>query len=263
MNTRLIYVPSTKIRESVEKQDLWVPSPEECKAADLLGTFASGISMVGSYFDLCSTNQMIPSQEDYISSSLKFHSRDIGSLSTEQLNAMKARLARTYNTLVAEHSLLSLCTESGNFCECYKEELLNTHESVDLVVKLNEDSHPIGFAIHLSTPGAKKWQVTKNIRQAGRGKRWPWPVKHIWADFKRMQRVSNIHLFEYFYGANIVLTMILFDTPALKEFNTRFLLATHPYPPKVAKQLLRECREDIELLGWEYAQRKWAKFVGI
>lgn len=46
-----------------------------------------------------------------------------------------------------------------------------------------------------------------------------------------------------------------------KEFNRRFLLAIHPYPPMVAKQLLRECHEDIVLLGWEHTQNKWMRFV--
>ena len=48
-----------------------------------------------------------------------------------------------------------------------------------------------------------------------------------------------------------------------KEFNLRFLLATQPYMPKVALGLVGECREDIEIFGLEYAQKKWAKFVGI
>ena len=46
-----------------------------------------------------------------------------------------------------------------------------------------------------------------------------------------------------------------------KEFNAHFLLAIQFYPLELAKQLLRECREDIVLLGWEHTQRKWVKFV--
>lgn len=53
------------------------------------------------------------------------------------------------------------------------------------------------------------------------------------------------------------------DMLTKKEFNARFLLATQPYMPKVALALIRECREDIGVFGQEYAQRKWAKFVGI
>lgn len=48
-----------------------------------------------------------------------------------------------------------------------------------------------------------------------------------------------------------------------KEFNIRFLLKTRPYIPKVALGLVRECREDIKMFGMEYAQNKWAKFIGI
>ncbi len=48
-----------------------------------------------------------------------------------------------------------------------------------------------------------------------------------------------------------------------QEFNIRFLLAAQPYMLKVARTLIRECREDIELFSLEFAQRKWAKFAGI
>ncbi len=46
-----------------------------------------------------------------------------------------------------------------------------------------------------------------------------------------------------------------------KQFNTRFLLATRPYIPKVAQALVRECRDDIRIFGLEFAQQKWAKFI--
>jgi len=49
----------------------------------------------------------------------------------------------------------------------------------------------------------------------------------------------------------------------MQEFSLRFLLAAQPYMLKVARALIRECREDIGIFGLEYAQRKWAKFVGI
>lgn len=48
----------------------------------------------------------------------------------------------------------------------------------------------------------------------------------------------------------------------IKEFNSRFLLAVQCYPPKVARELVRECRDDIKAFGWERAQKKWAKFLG-
>lgn len=46
-----------------------------------------------------------------------------------------------------------------------------------------------------------------------------------------------------------------------QEFNIRFLLAVQPYMPKMARALIRERREDIEIFSLEYAQRKWAKSV--
>jgi len=48
-----------------------------------------------------------------------------------------------------------------------------------------------------------------------------------------------------------------------REFNLRFLSELQRYTPKVAKDLLRECRNDIQFGGLRYAQRKWAKFIGL
>jgi len=48
-----------------------------------------------------------------------------------------------------------------------------------------------------------------------------------------------------------------------KDFSLRFLLAAQCFMPQVAHQLIRECQDDIEIFGLEYAQKKWAKFVGI
>lgn len=47
------------------------------------------------------------------------------------------------------------------------------------------------------------------------------------------------------------------------EFNALFLLVTQRYMPKVSRRLIREARDDIELLGREEAQRIWGKFVGL
>ncbi|MBA7560655.1 hypothetical protein ES708_02284 [subsurface metagenome] len=46
-----------------------------------------------------------------------------------------------------------------------------------------------------------------------------------------------------------------------KQFNIRFLLATRPYMPKVARALVRDCRDDIKIFGLNFAQQKWAKFI--
>lgn len=47
-----------------------------------------------------------------------------------------------------------------------------------------------------------------------------------------------------------------------EEFNIRFLLAAQRYMLKVALALIRECRNDIQSRGLEFAQKKWAKFMG-
>lgn len=46
-----------------------------------------------------------------------------------------------------------------------------------------------------------------------------------------------------------------------EEFNLRFLLALSCYMPSVAKELLEGCRDDIRLFGFEYAQKKWSRFI--
>lgn len=46
-----------------------------------------------------------------------------------------------------------------------------------------------------------------------------------------------------------------------EEFNLRFLLALSCYIPSVAKELLEDCRDDIRLSGFEYAQKKWSRFI--
>ncbi len=48
-----------------------------------------------------------------------------------------------------------------------------------------------------------------------------------------------------------------------EEFNLRFVGELQRYPPKVARDLLRECQNDIQSQGWWYAQRRWAKFIGL
>jgi hypothetical protein len=50
------------------------------------------------------------------------------------------------------------------------------------------------------------------------------------------------------------------DKLSFKTFNLRFMLALDCYMPSVARALMKNCREDIKLFGFEYAQRKWAKF---
>lgn len=48
-----------------------------------------------------------------------------------------------------------------------------------------------------------------------------------------------------------------------REFNLRFLWELQRYPPKVARDLLHECRNDIRFSGLWYAQGRWAKFIGL
>jgi hypothetical protein len=45
------------------------------------------------------------------------------------------------------------------------------------------------------------------------------------------------------------------------KFVFGFLLALDCYMPGVAKRLFDECKEDIKMFGFEYAQKKWSRFV--
>lgn len=45
------------------------------------------------------------------------------------------------------------------------------------------------------------------------------------------------------------------------EFSLRYLLALSCYMPGVAKELLEGCCDDIKMFGFEYAQKKWSRFI--
>ena len=45
------------------------------------------------------------------------------------------------------------------------------------------------------------------------------------------------------------------------QFNLRFMLALDCYMPSVARLLMKDCKEDIEFFGFEYAQKKWVLFI--
>jgi hypothetical protein len=51
------------------------------------------------------------------------------------------------------------------------------------------------------------------------------------------------------------------DRLEVEQFNLRFLLAASHYLPSVGLALIRQCRADIELLGYEYAQERWSAFI--
>lgn len=51
------------------------------------------------------------------------------------------------------------------------------------------------------------------------------------------------------------------DKVERKRFNHSFILALDCYMPSVALSVLKSCKKDIELFGFEYAQRKWKRFV--
>lgn len=46
-----------------------------------------------------------------------------------------------------------------------------------------------------------------------------------------------------------------------KRFNMKFMLALDCYMPGVAIKFLQSCRGDIQMFGFEYAQKKWSKFI--
>jgi hypothetical protein len=46
-----------------------------------------------------------------------------------------------------------------------------------------------------------------------------------------------------------------------RQFNLSFLLALDCYMPSVAQALFKDCRVDIKMFGFEYAQKKWSRFI--
>lgn len=46
-----------------------------------------------------------------------------------------------------------------------------------------------------------------------------------------------------------------------EQFNLGFMLALDCYMPSVARSLMKDCKEDIELFGFEFAQKKWERFI--
>ena len=47
----------------------------------------------------------------------------------------------------------------------------------------------------------------------------------------------------------------------IEQFNLCFMLALDCYMPSVAQALMKDCREDIRMFGFEYAQTKWERFI--
>ena len=46
-----------------------------------------------------------------------------------------------------------------------------------------------------------------------------------------------------------------------RVFNMEFLLAASCYRPERARELVRDCREDILAFGWKAAMQKWSRFA--
>lgn len=46
-----------------------------------------------------------------------------------------------------------------------------------------------------------------------------------------------------------------------EQFNLSFMLALDCYMPSVARSLMKDCREDIEVFGFKYAREKWKLFI--
>lgn len=189
IDRHLLYIASRAIEARLKLQKLRVPSWDECRAADNVGWKEP--SQVGCYYDICFRTRDTPTQEEFVAFYLRCHENKAPA--SWLLDAMSARVARSYNSLVAEHHLLALCIESGRFDACYKAESLDLAGMVDLVVRIG--ANQAGFAIQVPTRGGSKWLQVKRKRQEKRGHPWEWPLLNIMMDFNRMQEVAGIHLF--------------------------------------------------------------------
>lgn len=190
VDRHLLYIASWAIEDSLRSQgELWVPRPEQTQAADLLHW--PGLSLCGAYYDLCFSHRSAPSQKAYLDLYMGCHEDEVGV--GQVRDAMKARAARAYNSLVAEHHLMSLCIESKMFDACYKAESLDLLGMVDLVVRVGPNQ--VGFAIQVPTREAAYWRKVKAERQARRAVKWEWPIEELFMNFDQMKELSGIHLF--------------------------------------------------------------------
>lgn len=192
----LLYIPSREIERVLRSQgEVAIPSPSECRQADLLHWPI--LSLCGAYYDLCFQHRQVPTQEQMVSHYFSSNRDNASRIAEPVYQAMRMRVQRAYNTLIAEHHLLALCVESNRFDACTKSEALDLTGMVDILVRVAD--YEMGIAIQIRSSEAMKWQRIKARRQQVRDKAghnlWEGPVLPLEMNFREMQQIAGIHLF--------------------------------------------------------------------
>lgn len=175
---------------------------------------------------------------------------------------LKHRAQKLVMDFLREMHAYSLLDHSGGFSYVHYQKTLDFQYNIDF------EALPKGqqISVGIQTAMRKYWNadIWRQIHEERRRRRGAkdWKGSIFWMTNRRIaadELPNKIWLFKTYHVEEVIWEI----KGQVKEFNTRFLLATQCFMPKLARQLIRECREDIEIFGLEYAQQKWAKFVGI
>lgn len=192
----LLYIPSREIeRILISQGEVVIPSHEDCELADFV--LWPTLSLVGAYYDICFHYRQAPTQEQMISHYFSSNREHASGSPKEVYQAMRMRVARAYNSFIAEHHLLALCIESNRFDACAKSEQLDVSNMVDMLLRMGD--FEMGFAIQVPGKWAEKFRTIKAVRQEVRNAKhetiWKGWVSPLEMDFRKMQRIAGIHLF--------------------------------------------------------------------
>lgn len=175
---------------------------------------------------------------------------------------IKHRAQKLVMDFLREMHAYSLLDHSGGFSYVHYQRILDFQYNIDFEALPKGQQTRVG----IQTAMRKDWntdtwrQIHEERRHRRGAKDWKGPI--FWMTNRRIaadELPNRIWLFKTYHVKEVMWEI----KGQVREFNTRFLLATQPYMPKVAKALIRECREDIKMFGWEFAQKKWAKFIEI
>lgn len=192
----LLHIPSREIeRVLISQGKVVIPSPRDCATADFVHW--PTLTLVGAYYDICFHYRSAPTQEQMISHYFSGNREHASESTKEVYQAMRKRVARAYNSLVAEHHLLSLCIESNRFDACAKSEQIDISSSVDLLLRV--ERFEMGFDIRVPTKHSDMFREIKAERQEVRNRKgetvWKGWVHRLRMNFSEMQQLAGIHLF--------------------------------------------------------------------
>lgn len=181
-------------------------------------------------------------------------------LADEGDSGIKYRAQKLVMDFIREVHAYSLLDHSRGFSYVLYQKILDLQYNIDFKVLPKGLKSPVG----IQTAMRRVWkedtwrQIHEERRRRRDAKEWKGPI--FWMTNRRIaadELPNRLWLFKTYHVEEVMLEI----KGQIKEFNARFLLATQPYMPKVGLALIGECREDIKMFGWEYAQHKWAKFV--